>query len=263
MDILHRLLHLLKKTLVKQVCFISRANKIRKVRDPRKRHTVLRCCEEHIWILSRADHSDCNTRTRTACHANNIWFQASASIYCIILTSSSCIEVIKAVYKTAKNILIDILVGTATSRDETPCIRSTHNRIAVLRPCRLEEKLHSWMMYTCSRVIFLIKTPVDLTNQGNMAGVCFGPATRPQMLQFYPRWKVSSTESSSVVMYGVLLGESLSADWSNVTRVILHISVFSRARCDQVFWKKPEEKKNDKTRSLINSWKNSFIPWRE
>lgn len=53
----------------------------------------------------------------------------------------------------------------------------------------------------------MIKPPVYLTNQGNMAGVCFGPATRPQMLQFYPRWKVSSTKSTTAVLYGVLLGE--------------------------------------------------------
>lgn len=57
--------------------------------------------------------------------------------------------------------------------------------------------------------------------QGNMAGVCFGPATRPPMLQYYPRWKASSTQRTSVVMYGVLLESSLAADWSNVPRVIL------------------------------------------
>lgn len=54
-----------------------------------------------------------------------------------------------------------------------------------------------------------------------MAGVCFGPATRPLLLQYYPRWKASSTQRTSVLMYGVLLESSLSADWSNVPRVIL------------------------------------------
>ena len=54
-----------------------------------------------------------------------------------------------------------------------------------------------------------------------MAGVCFGPATRPLMLQYYPRWKASSTQRTSVLMYGVLLESSLYADWSNVPRVIL------------------------------------------
>lgn len=59
-------------------------------------------------------------------------------------------------------------------------------------------------------------------------------------------------------MYGVLLGESLSADWSNVTRVILHLQ-FSRAR-DAVknFEKRPEEEENDKTRSLITSRKKTY-----
>lgn len=52
-----------------------------------------------------------------------------------------------------------------------------------------------------------------------MAGVCFGPATRPLMLQYYPRWKASSTQRTSVLMYGVLLESSLYADWSNVPRV--------------------------------------------
>ena len=57
--------------------------------------------------------------------------------------------------------------------------------------------------------------------QGNMAGVCFGPATRPLMLQYYPRWKASSTQRTSVLMYGVLLESSPYADWSNFPRVIL------------------------------------------
>ena len=85
--------------------------------------------------------SDCITCMRSACHANDLFTQ-SVSIFCMIPTSSSYIEVIKTVYKTPNNILIGVPVGTAASRDETPCIRSTHNTIAVLRPCRLKEKSH-------------------------------------------------------------------------------------------------------------------------
>lgn len=139
-------------------------------------------------------------------------------IFCIILTSSSYIDVIKTVHKPSNNILIGVPVGTAASRDETPCIKSTHNTIAVLRPCRLNEKSHKCY----KRRLFHNKNFDRLyAYQGNMAGVCFGPATRPLMLQYYPRWKATSTQRTSVLMYGVLLESSLSADWSNVPRVIL------------------------------------------
>lgn len=66
----------------------------------------------------------------------------SVPIFCIILTSSSYIDVIKTVHKASNNILIGVPLGTAASRDETLCIKSTHNTIAVLRPCRLKEKSH-------------------------------------------------------------------------------------------------------------------------
>ena len=63
-----------------------------------------------------------------------------------------------------------------------------------------------------------MKRSVEQPYQGNMAGFCFGPATRPRGLQFYRRWKASSAQRVSVVMYGVLLEDNLSADWSVVTR---------------------------------------------
>lgn len=107
---------------------------------------------------------------RTACHTNDLFYE-SVSIFCMIPTSSSYIEVIKAVKKTPNNILSGVPAGTAASRDETPCIRSTHNTIAVLRPCRLKAKSHRWN--GIGKGIFTIKPPVDcmLTRETWLASV--------------------------------------------------------------------------------------------
>lgn len=125
---------------------------------------------EYKEILIRTDRRDCITCMRSACHTNDLFYE-SVSIFCMITTSRSYIEVIKTVYKTPNNILIGVPVGTAASRDETPCIRSTHNRIAVLRPCRLKEKSHRWN--AIGQGILRTKTPVDymLTRETWLASV--------------------------------------------------------------------------------------------
>lgn len=124
--------------------FTWNANQTRKANYSRNEDTPLLSFKEHEKFSPGFDtklshYRDCITRKRSACHANDHCLLHWSSI---ITTYSSSIEVIKTEYSIA-NYIIYILAGTAASRDETPCIRSTHNNIVALGPCTLQENTHN------------------------------------------------------------------------------------------------------------------------